>query len=185
MTLDEAAAAPGRKVAVIGDEVRDGQRQVSIHRVDRDGCKPLAWGWVAVDQIDARVGGLEIALTEEFCDLFWIVSASGVEVYDIERRVLEARGEQIRLEEEVIARDDLAVLFAFATDDYVHRGIKATLRSGKEVTLVSEISTAAYAGAEGWPVYSRNEYLCDTVWCVTLGRAIASWAGVELENRLP
>ena len=50
--------------------------------------------------------------------------------------------------------------------------------------LVTDVSMAAQANAEGWPTYSRNELLCETGWCSTLGRAIATWAGTGFENRI-
>jgi hypothetical protein len=192
LTLEEAVAgAPGRKVVVTGEEVRDGKRVVMIDRVGRDGYEQLAWAWVAVDEIDGLVAtwtaahGVEVALTEEYCQLIWVVSADGVEVFDGKHEVLEAVGERAVLADgKTIARADIAGVFAWSTDDYIYRAVKATLRSGGEVALVDEASSGAMAGAEGWPVYSRNEYLVETVWCVTLGRAIAAWAGVELENRL-
>jgi len=59
-------------------------------------------------------------------------------------------------------------------------GINAAVRSGEEVCLATEISLAA----TGDPTYCLNQPLFDSGWSTTLGRAIASWAGVELENKV-
>jgi hypothetical protein len=190
MTLAEAAAAPGRKAVVSGEEVRDGKRVLMIYSVASDGFRELAWSWVPVGEIEARLAdwkaqGVEDALTDPDCGFIWICGADSVEVFDSKCKVLDAVGDRAtRADGAVIARGDVVRVFAWATDDYVHRGVKATLQSGEDAELVTEISMGALAGAEGWPVYSRNEYLCDTGWCLTLGDAIARWAGAAFESRL-
>ena len=173
-----------RRAVITGDEVREGKRQLCVFRLGDDGYKALSWDWVPVEEIDAH--GLEVAVTEDGCGLIWVCGADRLEVFGLERKELDANADRATLADgQVLARGDLAGVFAWATENYVHRGVKATLRSGAEVTLVSEISLGAAAGADGWPVYSRNEYLCDSGWCVTLGVAIAAWARVAFDDRMP
>jgi hypothetical protein len=68
----------------------------------------------------------------------------------------------------------------YVSDDYIHRGVKAELRSGKEVELVPEISLSAMSD----PAYTRNELLMEVGWTTTLGVAIATWAGTGFDDRI-
>lgn len=182
--LSEAVSAPGRKVQVWSDEVKDGKRLLMIYRLGDHGAQQLAWRNVLdVDRgaLAAHLGGRGIAIGgyDFFCDFVWVKSAAGVEVFDSKRKVLDATGERATLEDgRVIPRADFARVVAFAMDDYIYRGVKAALVSGKEVPLVTEASGSAM----GDPTYSRNELLCETVWASTLGSAIAEWAGVEFAD---
>lgn len=76
----------------------------------------------------------------------------------------------------MIVRSDIANVIAYATDDYVKRGVKVVLRSGQEVDFVVD-----YRAVEGYQ-YSRNDLLWETVWCAQIGHAIARWAGTGCEN---
>ena len=184
MTFDEAIAAPGRKVQLSADEVKDGQRVVMIYSVGDQGANRLAWRRVPEAEHGAVVAdltsrGIAVAEFDFYTTLVWITKGDGLEVYDNRCRVLEAVGDRATLEDgRVIARADIERVFAFANDDYVFRGVKAKLRSGLEVPLATEAS----GGAMGDPTYSRNELLMETGWASTIGKVLARWAGTTFEN---
>jgi hypothetical protein len=186
MTFDEAIVAPGRKFLLLVDEVRDGKRLVMIYSVGDTGTQRLAWRQVPVDELAAVVAdlsarGLELAEYDFHCDFIWKTKGDGIEVYSSKGKVFEAEGDRATLKDwdgRVIARTDIAKVIAFAEDDYVYRGVKARLRSGQEVPLVTEASGAAM----GDPTYSRNELLVETVWASTIGTTIATWADAPFED---
>lgn len=78
----------------------------------------------------------------------------------------------------MLERADIATVIVFANDDYIYRGVKAVLRSGKEFPLVTEAS----GGAMGDPTYTRNELLMETGWAATIAIAPATWAGARYED---
>ena len=182
MTLEEALAEPGRKVLTSAED----QRLVTVYGLASGGAKILAELMVAGAQHDAlvaalRARGCELAASEVLTRIVWVITADGIEVYDQRRKQLDASGDRATLREgRIVARPEFAKVFAWASDQYAHRGIKASLRSGEEVELVTEISLAA----TGDPTYNRNDLLFDSGWCVTLGRAIASWAGTTFEDQI-
>jgi hypothetical protein len=186
MTFEEAVVAPGRKFHISGTQVKDGKRVLMIFSLGSDGAKQLAARQVPEGEHDALVAdlkarGLAVAETDFHCDFVWARNGDGIEVYDSKRKVLDASGDSATLGDgSVVARTDFARVIAFAADDYIHRGIKAELRSGKEVELVTELSLSA----SGDPTYSRNELLFETGWCSTLGTAIATWARTGFEDRI-
>jgi hypothetical protein len=181
MTFEEAITAPGRTFQAWGDEVQDGKRVAMIYRLGEGGAEQLAWRHVPEEERGAVMADLSArGLTEAGYDFFsgfvWVESDAGVEVHHRKGKVLEATGDRARLRDgRVIARSEIATVIAFADDDYIYRGVKAALRSGQEIPLVTEASL----GASGDPTYSRNELLFETAWTGILGRAIASWAGAR------
>ena len=190
LTFDEAVGAPAGNVQVSGSKVRDGKRVLMIYRLASDGAKQLAYRHVPEAEHDALVAdlknrGLTVAESDFYCDFVWARNANGIEVYDSTCKVLDAVDDRATLADgRVVARTDFARVIAFAADDYAYRGVKAALRSGKEIALVTDVSLAAAANAMGYPTYSRNELLCETGWCSTLGIAIATWAGTEYEDQI-
>ncbi len=144
-----------------------------IYRLGSGGAQQLAYRRVSEAEHDAlvadlRARGLPVAETDFPCDFVWAAKADGVEVYDRKGKVFDAAGDRATLENgTVVARADVARVIAFAEADYIYRGVKATLRSGKEVSLVTEASGSAM----GDPVYTRNELLFETGWCSSLGVA--------------
>lgn len=188
VTFDEAVAVTVGKVQVPDEEGRNGRRTLLIYSLSSEGAKRLAYRYLSEAEQDALVAdlksrGLAVAESDSSCDFVWVRNGNGIEVYDSKCKVLEAVGDRAMLaDRRVVERADVARVIAFAGDDMVHRGVKATLRSGKEVDLVTDISMAAHANAEGWPTYSRNELICETGWCSTIGAAVAAWAGTGFEN---
>lgn len=184
MTVEEALAEPGRKAQASGEE-NEGKRVVTIYSL-ATGAVRLATMTVSTAEHDALVArlksqGCELAETEFLTKIVWVPKADGVEVFDKRRKLLDAAGDRATLAEgRVIERSDIAKVFTWASEDYAHRGIQATLRSGEDVELVTEISLAA----TGDPTYNRNDLLFDSGWCTTLGRLIASWASAPFENRM-
>lgn len=185
MTFEEAVAAPGRKLQVWGTKEKDGKRALMIFRLTDGGAEQLLTLMVPVKDIEAMVEdlkarGLVVGETHFHCDFVWIGDADGIEVYDDKRKVLDARGDRVTLADgRVIPRAELARIIAYASETYIHRGVKAELRSGKEVELVPEMSLSAMD-----PTYSRNELLFETGWTATIGGAIATWAGTEFEDQI-
>jgi hypothetical protein len=190
VAFDDAAAAPGRKGLVADDEMEDGKRSLMIYQLGDGGAKQLAARRVPVGEVEARTAelvarGLVAARTEEYCSIVWVCEGDHIEVYDEASKLLDAGRERATLAGgRVVARSDVARVIAYASDDMTDRGIKAVLRSGEEVDLVHEYSLTAAAAVEGWPVYSRNELICETVWCSTLGIVIAAWASAGFEDRI-
>ena len=185
MTFEEAVAAPGKKVQM-WSESSDGKPVQAIYELTDAGAKQLAWRNVAVGQESAITAelvkrGIAVATTESPSQYIWIIDADGIEVYGLRSKALDAKGDRVVLDVGgPVARADIARVFAFADADMEYRGIKAELRSGKEVDLVGEVSAAAEAGTG----YSRNDLLVETGWTATLGAAIAKWAGAPFENRI-
>lgn len=183
--MEEALATPGRKVQA-SREGDDGQRVVTVYSLGSSGAKELAATSVpdiAHDALvsDLKARGCEVADTEFHTNVVWVINANGIEVYGKRRKQFEAAADRATLVDgTVIDRADIARVFSWASDDYAHRGIKAALRSGDEVELVTEISLAA----TGDPSYNRNDLLFDSGWCTTLGRLIASWAETTYENQI-
>jgi hypothetical protein len=186
MTFEQAVAAPGRIVQVWGHDVVEGYRIQAIYRLAEDGAKQLAWRQVpaaeyetVVEQLKNR--GLAVAETEATCDFIWLTTVDSVEVYDRRAKVLDAAGSRAVLHDgRTIERTDITRVIAFTDDDYVYRGVKAELRVGQEIPMVTDVSMAAEAGAG----YSRNDLLMETGWTATLGVAIANWAGTSFDNRI-
>lgn len=190
VTFDEAVSVPAGKVQVPDGEGRNGKRTLIIYGLSSDGAKQLAYRHLSEAEHDALVadleaGGLAVAESDSACDFIWVRNGNGIEVYDSKCKVLDVVGDRATFADgRVVVRADVAHVIAFATDNGVHRGVKAVLRSGKEIELVTDVSMAAYANEMGDPTYSRNELLCETVWCSTLGAAIATWAGTGFEDRI-
>lgn len=185
MTLEEALAAPGRKVQISGKELRADGRALLIYSVGDDGAKQLARIRLPEAEHEAKVAeltaqGVSIAETDFKSGVFWVRTDDGVEVYDDKRKLVDAAGEQATLAGgKVFARADIALVFSYA-EGYEDRGVKAALASGELVDL-------AYAfdpSAEENPTYNRNNLISDTTWCSAVGQAIARWAGVSFENRI-
>ncbi|HUS29117.1 MAG TPA: hypothetical protein VMZ53_11420 [Kofleriaceae bacterium] len=187
MTFEEALASPGRKVQIPLAKVRDGKRALLILSVGTDGAQQLAHSDVPEAEIDARVAdlkarGIDVAATDIDSDatFVWIRKDGGIEVYDSSCKVFEAAGESATLLDGTsIARADIARVIAYA-DGYVHRGVKATLKSGTDVNLVAQVSTSSISD----PMYTRNELLFETGWTATIGIAIADWAGAEFDDQV-
>jgi len=185
MTVEEALKQPGRKLLVSSDG-ESGQRIVTVYSVADGGAKQIAATTVPAAEHDALVaklqaGGGELAESEDNTRIVWVISGDHIEAFDQRSRQLDASGDSATTKDgKTVKRSEIAQVFSWASDDYAHRGIKAALRSGDEVRLVTEISLAA----TGDPTYGRNELLFDSGWCTTLGRAIATWAGVEFENKI-
>ncbi|MBA3460764.1 MAG: hypothetical protein H0T46_12425 [Deltaproteobacteria bacterium] len=185
MTLEEALAAPGRKVQISGKELRPDGRALLIYSVGDDGAKQLARTRLPEAEHEAKVAelkaqGVGIAETDFKSGVFWVRTDDGVEVYDDKRKLFEAAGEQATLAGgKVLSRADVALVFSYA-EGYEDRGVKAALASGEQIDL-------AYAfdlSAEEDPTYNRNNLISDTTWCSAVGQAIARWAGVPFENRI-
>lgn len=186
MTFEEAVAAPGKIVQLWGSDVVDGNRIQAIYRLADDGAKQLAWRPVPAAEYEAFVEqlkkrGLAVAETEATCDFIWIITVDSVAVYGRRAKVLDTIGPRAVLDDgRTIERADIVRVIAFTDDDYVYRGVKAELRSGQEIPMVTDVSMAAEAGAG----YSRNDLIIETGWTSTLGVAIANWAGTTFDNRI-
>lgn len=186
MTLEEAAAAPGRKVLVSGEQDTAGGRGLAVYALGATGAKLLAATHLPVGEhaallAELQARGLAVAESDEPCDFVWVRTAAGVEVYDDKRLVLDATGDRAVVEGgRVVRRTDITSVIAFSDDDYTYRGLVAVMPWGEEVPLVSEASRSAMYD----PTYSRNELLFETGWCSTLGRVIAAWAGVGFDDHI-
>ncbi|HUS27026.1 MAG TPA: ankyrin repeat domain-containing protein [Kofleriaceae bacterium] len=180
-----ALATPGKKVQISLDEVKDGRRPLLIYEL-APGAKRIAWHRVPDSQHDVLVAelkarGLEPAETDSdsMNDFIWIRTATGLEVYDAHHKVLDVAEDCATLRDgSVIVRGDVARVIAYASRNYVERGVKVVLRSGVEIDLVADYSISA----EIYYQYNRNDLLFETLWCARIGHAVADWAGMKLEN---
>ena len=184
MSFEEAISSPGRLVQLCDAKVVDGSRILEIYRVSDDGAEELAVRRVPegkykslVEELNQR--GLEKAESDTSCHYIWVIGASSLEVYGMSVKLFDATADQARIENgRIILRSDIARVIAFTEANYVYRGLKAELRSGEQVPLVTEDSMAAEAGAG----YSRNDFLMEIGWTGKLGVAIANWAGASYES---
>ncbi|HUQ06379.1 MAG TPA: hypothetical protein VM261_27940 [Kofleriaceae bacterium] len=190
LAFDEAIAAPGRKGHLSDDDVKDGKRRLYILSLGGEGATFLAQRWVPdadhaalIAALTAR--GLELVETDHPSDFYWVRTAGGLEVFGHKQKELELASDHATLSDgTVIPRKDIVRVVAYAQGGGSFRGVKAVLRAGTEVDLVSEYSSAAAAAAEGWPTYSRNELIWETAWCSILGHLIATWAGASLVDEI-
>jgi len=184
MTFDSALDHPGRLLAAWNLTPWQGTRTLALFALDDERARPLAHTTAPVGQEEAvaaplRVRGLPIGAYDDACDFVWLAERGGVTVWSPDWRVLEASGDTITLVDgRSLARSELGAIHAYASDDYVERGVRAELRSGEQVTLVRDVSAAAAAD----PTYGRNELLYETGWAGAIARAVAAWAGVPYEN---
>ncbi len=183
--FDDVRTLPGKKVQISGDQVKDARRVVMIYSLGDTGARQLVGRWVPeaeheklVAELAAR--GFPVAETDfdSDADFVWLRTADGLDVFDKTRKVFELTGDRATCDDgRVLSRTDLASVIAFA-DGYEYRGVKAVLRSGETVELITDYSTSATID----PFYTRNQLLFETGWCATLAIAIAHWSGARYEN---
>lgn len=184
MTFDEALDLPGPLLAAWDLTPTRGERTLSLYSLADDRATALAHGSAPVGGEDAasaplRARGIPIGECDFGCDFVWLSDAEGVAVWGPHWRVLEARGATLSLAGgRTLSPDQIERVFAYASDDYIERGVCARLMSGEEVSLVRDVS--AHAAADS--TYSRNELLWDTEWTASIAAAVAAWAGVPYEN---
>lgn len=186
MTFEEALGHPGPLLAAWDLTPVRGERTLSLYSLADDRATVLAHDSAPVGEEDAasaplRARGIPIGECDRGCEFVWISDAKGVVVWGPHWRVLDARGATLSLADgRTLSPDEIERVFAYASDDYIERGVAARLNSGDEVSLVRDISASAAAD----PTYSRNELLYDTEWAGSIARTVASWAGVPYENRI-
>jgi hypothetical protein len=185
--LEEAVARPGRKVQVLGKEARNGEVAILIYTIADDGAKLVAGRYVPSAERPALVAsfearGVPVAESDFHTNLLWLRHADGIVVYDDTSKLLDAAGDRATLADGMmVERAEIMQVIAFASDDYIHRGVTAALTSGTQLELVKEISLAAM----GDPTYSRNELLFETSgWLPALASAIAAWARVGFIDKI-
>ncbi|HZG41735.1 MAG TPA: hypothetical protein VEY93_02150 [Longimicrobium sp.] len=184
MTFEEALDHPGPLLAAWDLTPTRGERTLSLYSLAGDRATALAHDAAPVGEEEAasaplRARGIPIGECDFGCEFVWISDAEGVAVWGPHWRVLDARGATLTLANgRTLSPAEIERVFAYASDDYISRGVRARLRSGEEVSLVRDISASAAAD----PTYSRNELLWDTGWAGSIARAVAAWAGVPYEN---
>jgi hypothetical protein len=186
MTIDEALQQPGAKVqAWCVSPSDDGLVVMALYAVGPDGAKYLAGERAPEADVPARRAELErrgapFASTTEGADYVWTEDERGLTVYTTAALVLQASGDTLTAGEHTWPRDALARVIAFATENRVKRGVKAALKSGEEVDVLVDLSTAAVAD----PTYGRSELLFDAEWVVHVAAALSQWAGLgKIERR--
>ncbi|WP_420126892.1 hypothetical protein [Longimicrobium sp.] len=184
MTFDEALDHPGPLLAAWDLTTCKGQRTLTLFSLVDSRALPLAHRSVSVDDEDAaaaslRDRGIDVGEYDSRCDFVWLIGVDGVTVWGPHGRVLHASGNTLTLAcGRTLARAELARVQAYASDDYLQRGVRTRLRSGDDVELVREVSAVAAAD----PTYSRNELLYDTAWAGAIASAVATWARIPYEN---
>lgn len=186
MTFDEALEHPGPLLAAWDLTVRNGERTLTLFSLADDRARALAHRGARAGEEDAvtaplRARGLAIGAYDGSCEFVWLDEGDRLTVWGPHWRVLQASGDTLSLADgRMLARAELERVWAYASDDYLQRGVRARLRSGEEVVLVRDVSASAAAD----PAYSRNELLYDTEWAGAIAAAVAAWAGVPYENRI-
>lgn len=184
MTFDEALDHPGPLLGAWDLTMWKGQRTLTLFSLDDDRALDLAHRAVPLGEEEAataalRARGVDVGEYDSRCEFVWLVGTEGVTVWGPHRRVLHAGGETLTLANgRTIDRAELERVQAYATDDYIQRGVRTRLRSGEDVELVREVSAVAAAD----PTYSRNELLYDTGWAGAIASAVAAWAGVPHDD---
>ena len=163
-----------------------GERTLTLFSLAEDRAVALAYASALLGEEEAlaallRARRIPIGSCDSWCDFVWLVEADRVAVWGPHWHVLEASGDTLTLADgRTLARAELERVYAYASDDYIERGVRTRLRSGEEVPLVWDVSAAAAAD----PTYGRNELLYETGWAGAIAAAVAAWAGVPYENRI-
>ena len=183
ISFDATVQDPADKVLAWDLNVRDGQHALIAFSLADGGATQIAWRGAKADEVDTltaayRASGFPVGSYDSFGPFVWLASPESVTVWDAKRRVLYAHDDAILLtQDRIVRRADIVRVFAYATSDFIDRGVKAELTDGKVNTLVFELSASAHAD----PTYSRNELLVETEWAGKIGYAIADWAKVPYE----
>lgn len=184
--FDAFLDSPGPLLAAWDLSTWRGERTLTLFSLAGDRVRDLASGSVPVGEEDAleaplRARGVPVGSYDSACELAWSSEPGRVTVWGPHWRVLHAAGDTLTLADgHTLARAELEHVCAYATDDYVERGVRARLRSREQVTLVRDVS--AHAAAD--PTCTRNELLFETEWAGAIAAAVAAWAGVPYDNRI-
>jgi hypothetical protein len=129
-----------------------------------------------------RAAGHVVGVYDEHCDLVWTTGDSNVSIWGPHGRVLEADGERLRVDGGGdYPRDAFAAFQSYADeDDYIDRGVRARLKSGEIVEIVSEPSATAAVD----PTYNRSDLIWETAWTGAIAKALARWANADYESWL-
>jgi hypothetical protein len=180
MTIEEALQLPGPKVQAWSvSPAHDGLVTLALYEVGPGGAEYLAGGRFPEAQVspmrtDLEGRGARPAGTSDGAEYVWLEHDGGVTVYTTTAVVLEATGDRLTASEGSWPRDALARIIAFAAADFIKRGVKAALRTGAEVDVLTDISSAAYSD----PTYGPDELLIDAEWCAYVAGAVSRWAGL-------
>lgn len=186
MTFEEAIATPvAGRIQLSSSEPTEGTRSLGIYDLTADGFRLVAHRQVPEAQhgalvLDLAARGFPVAEMEVPGYFIWLRHGADLDVYGLKRREFSAAGDRATLwNGRVIERADILRVIAFADADHEYRGVKATLRSGESIDLVTDVSISAMAG-----FYIRNDLQCETVWAAVVAQAIAAWAGARYENQI-
>jgi len=183
--FDDALSAPGPLVLAGRTIPKDGLRLLSVFSLADGGARQISWrdfpeGDVASISAEHRAAGRSVGEYDDNCDYIWLAD-DGVTVWSSEELILDARGDTLRVEHgREFGRDEVRAFIAFASEDYLDRGVKALLTDGSEVDVYFERSWTAM----GDPTYSRNELLFDAAWATDVAAALATWADARYEDRI-
>jgi hypothetical protein len=188
LSFEEAVSQPAPRFAAWDITPRGDEALVSIFTIDRagGGATQVASKRVRASERDVVTAGLvEAGLAvggfDFNCDFVWVDQPTGFVVYDNRARRLLADATHLHLLfDEVVRKGDLASVEAFAGDDFIERGVRATTADGTRLELVVEHAMSAASD----PDYDRNDLLFETGWCEVVGRKLAEWADVPFENRI-
>jgi hypothetical protein len=184
MTFDEALDHPGPLLGAWDLTTWKGERTLTLFSLVDGRALALAHRGVSVDDEDAATAslharGIDVGEYDSRCEFVWLSGTGRVTVWAPHGRVLHASGGTITLANgRTLDRAKLERMQAYASDDYLQRGVRARLRSGEDVELVREVSAVTAAD----PTYSRNDLLYDTAWAGAIAAAVAAWAGVPHDN---
>ncbi|HEY0038931.1 MAG TPA: hypothetical protein VGB66_19700 [Longimicrobium sp.] len=151
MTFEEALDHPGPLLAAWDLTPVLGERTLSLYSLADDRATALAHDSAPVGDEDAasaplRARGIPIGECDRGCEFVWISGADGVAVWGPHWHVLDARGATLTLADgRTLSPNQIERVFAYASDDYIERGVCARLPSGEEVSLVRDVSAVAAA----------------------------------------
>lgn len=181
----DALAAPGPKILAWRTIPKNGMRLLSVFSLAGGGAVQVSWHDYPEQEMEAvtaehRAAGRSVGEYDDNSDYIWLVD-DGVTVWDSKQLVLRAEGDLLKVEHgREFRRGEVRLFIAFASDDYLDRGVMAQLVDGSEVEVYVERSWTAMAD----PTYSRNELLFDAAWATDVGSSLALWAGAKYEDRI-
>lgn len=186
MTIDEALAQPGERVAA-WDVTSYEDAWLGVYAVGEGGAKLLAHERMATGAREARTAalrarGVRVGATSGFGAHVWAGDADRFGVWSDRTRVATATRGALELAGAQVPVAELRAVVSFLDPrDLGHRGVRIERRAGAPIVLAEERDAAAQMD----PGYNRDNVAIDGAWATFLGRDLAAFLGVPHEDQLP
>jgi len=179
MTLDEALAQPGRRVAA-WDHGGDGNTLLIVS-VAEDDAKVISRETVAAERrstIERQLmqHGIPIGSTDRSCGFIWVCTEAHLAVVRLGAGTsLEASGADLVIASRRVERRDVAAVQCFYNDDVTHRGVCVWLANGDAFTIAEQHDPID-------PTRNLDFFLLGVDWIFSLGQDLAVRLGVQLQD---